>query len=331
MTRTNRVAQTYRQPDRGPAFITGASTLLLIAAFACGVKNDKTSSTVVAVDSGTIAQPTPTKVEGTVATIPENVSFATAESAYAERRYREATDMFGVYVQRKPENAWGHYMLGLSAWKSGDLERARGAFEKSIELDPKHVKSLLNLTRVLLEQNQPKVALEKVTAAQEIDSSSSEVYRLMGRVQTALDEPDSAIESYEIALTLDTTDVWSMNNMGLILIKQGRFDEALPPLARAVQLRPTAPAFQNNLGIALEHGGHFVAAAEAYRAALAADSGYTKASVSLARVDGLSEDPKSEPVELASLAEEFGRALEGWRQARAVSVKTVVKPEGVPR
>jgi tetratricopeptide (TPR) repeat protein len=331
MIRTNRVTETYRQPDRGPALITGASMLLLLAAFACGVKNDKTTKAVVAVDSGTIAQPIPPKVEGTVATIPENVSFATAESAYTSKKYREAADMFGVYVQRKPENAWGHYMLGLSAWKSGDLERARGAFEKSIELDPKHVKSLLNLTRVLLEQGQPKLALEKVTTAQEIDSSSSEVYRLMGRVQTALSEPDSAIESYQVALTLDTTDVWSMNNMGLILIQHERFDEALPPLARAVQLRPGSPVFQNNLGIALEHGGHFVAAAEAYRAAIAADGGYAKASVSLARVDGLSDDPNSEPVELAFLAEEFGRALEGWRQARAVSVKTVVKPEGVPR
>ena len=43
-------------------------------------------------------------------------------------------------------------MLGLSAWKSGDLAKSEQAFEKALSVDPHHVKSLVNLSRVFIEQ-----------------------------------------------------------------------------------------------------------------------------------------------------------------------------------
>ncbi len=69
------------------------------------------------------------------------VAFSEAEAVYRDGRFSEATALFGAYVERKPENAWGHYMLGLSAWKAGETERAEAAFGKALELDAKHLKS----------------------------------------------------------------------------------------------------------------------------------------------------------------------------------------------
>ena len=34
------------------------------------------------------------------------------------------------YVVGRPENPWGHYMYGLSAWKSGQHERAMEGFDQ---------------------------------------------------------------------------------------------------------------------------------------------------------------------------------------------------------
>ena len=68
--------------------------------------------------------------------------------------------MFEAYSESKPDNAWGHYMLGLSAWKTGDHSRALEAFDAALRLDPTHRKSLLNSARVLLETSRPKDALE---------------------------------------------------------------------------------------------------------------------------------------------------------------------------
>src|SRR5688500_1069379 len=56
-------------------------------------------------------------------------TFADGEAAYHAGRYGDAAANFEAYIERRPDNACGHYMLGLSAWKSGDLARSEAAFE----------------------------------------------------------------------------------------------------------------------------------------------------------------------------------------------------------
>ena len=302
------------------------TALALLTIFACDDKEPEQrvtteSSAPPVVVSDSVREPT----VSTPTTTFENVTYEQAESSFTERRYGEATEMFASYVTRRPENPWGHYMLGLSAWKSGQLPRARGSFERALELDPSHVKSLLNLSRVLLELDEPRQASERVAAALEIDSTSAETHRLMGRVRTALGESDAAIESYRTALVLDAHDVWSMNNLGLLFIQLGRYEEALRPLARSVQLDSGVAVFRNNFGMALERTGHFVAAAESYRAAVAIDPEYAKASASLTRIADRGDDPLAEPIDVALLADDFVREVEAW-QAERVAIGEVVPP-----
>ena len=233
-----------------------------------------------------------------------------AKSVSEGKRYADAAALFSTYVDQHPNNPWGHYLLGLSSWKAGDLERAESALVRANEIDPKHVKTLLNLTRVHLDQGRPKDALARVNAALVLDSSSGEGYRLLGRVRSALNEPNEAIAAYRLALSHDPKDVWSMNNVGLILIQQGSFEER-GPLALAVQLDSSVATFQNNLGIALEHTGRFTLATQAFKSAIAVDESYMKAKLSLARVEGRKEDPTVTLVELTALAESFDREIRG--------------------
>jgi len=302
--RSTRIAQTFTLP-----------TIAIIAA-ACGgeVKNVKEVVGDSANPVATITVPGPTvSSTGTVVsnTPTQAVSIAEGEKVFQEKRYADAAVLFSTYVDQHPNNPWGHYMLGLSSWKAGDLQRAESAFVRANEIDPRHVKTLLNLTRVHLDQGRPKDALARVNAALVLDSSSGEAYRLLGRVRSALNEPNEAIAAYRLALSHDPKDVWSMNNVGLILIQQGSFEEALGPLALAVQLDSGVATFQNNLGIALEHTGRFTLATQAFKSALAVDESYTKAKLSLARVEGRKEDPTVTPVELTTLAESFDREIRG--------------------
>ena len=241
---------------------------------------------------------TPAGEEGsTSGATPKNngsVSFADGQAAYQARKYSDATAMFEHYTGQRPANAWGHYMLGLSAWKSGDLARSEVAFEKALSIDPHHVKSLVNLSRVFIEQKRYDDALGRLTRAAEIDPESTEVSRLIARTYVAQGKIGEAVDTYHRAIEVNELDAWSMNNLGLLLLETERADEALPLLARAVELRQGVPAFHNNLGMALEHTGRFKAAAAAYQAALAVDPGYDKAKRNLARVElvqGNSEEP----------------------------------------
>jgi len=237
------------------------------------------------------------------------VNFAEAEAVYREGRYAEAAALFGTYVEGKPENAWGQYMLGLSAWKGGDKETAEAAFKKALALDPKHLKSRLNLSRVLLEANRPDEALSQLDSVRAVDSTSAEVYRLTGRALAEKGEVDSAVAAYRTAVKLDDQDVWALNDLGVLYIEQGVPGDAIGALARAVDLRPEEPVFHNNLGMALERWGYFTAAQDQYRLAVGVDSSYAKAQANLQRIEGHPDRPGLPPLDLAGEAEEFQKAV----------------------
>lgn len=237
--------------------------------------------------------------------VSREVTYGEAEAAYLERQYPEALDLFTLYTEQHPKNPWGFYMYALSAWKSGENKHAEVGFQTALELDPNHLKSYLNLARVLLEENRPQEALVQVQSAKEIDPNRGETFRILGRSYHNLGENELAIEAYLTATTLDENDAWAANNMGLVLIQAGRYEEALSPLARATQLQPDRVVFQNNLGIALERTGHLGLATEAFQAALEADETNEKILVNLERVSALREDPELTPVNLSELAEEF--------------------------
>jgi tetratricopeptide (TPR) repeat protein len=288
---------------------------LVPLAVGCGDAKRPVTTTI----SGTSSTPAPAAVadtgsgtvtETTAGTVP--VTYADAEAAYSARNYAEAADLFTAYTRANPDNAWGHYMLGLSAWKSGDTEQAVVAFDEALRLDPQHRKSLLNSARALLDTGRPREALARVERALAIEPLSGEGLRLLGRAHHELGRVAEAIDAYQRAIALDERDGWAMNNLGLIYIQQERSDAALPVLARAVELRGDSPVFHNNLGTALERTGLFAAAQKSYQAALAADSTYGKAAASLARVIPHAERD-TVTVDLPSLAAEFRAEIERWR------------------
>lgn len=298
------------------AFLAAAALPLVVA---CGddkrpvtttIPGSSTSATaVVTVDSGS---PSGTVTETTAATVP--ASYVDAEAAYTARKYADAADLFASYTRANPENPWGHYMHGLSAWKAGDPEQAMVSFDEALRIDPQHRKSLLNSARVLLDTGRPREAQERIERAMSFEPLSAEGLRLLGRARYEQKQIPEAIDAYQRAIALDERDVWAMNNLGLIHIQQDRSEAALPILARAVELRSDSPVFQNNFGTALERTGHYAAAKAAYEAALAADSTYGKAAASLARVTPHASSDTT-TVELSRFATEFEAELSQWRTA----------------
>ena len=289
--------------------LTLAGGVLLTA---CGDKTPRSASAKETDPSVAV------RVESTTTTTPSisgPVSFDVAETAYHEKRYNDAVSLFNAYTESKPQNAWGFFMLGMSAWKAGDRPSAEAAFRHAIGIDSTHVKSYLNLSRLLIESGSPDSALDYLDTVLRIDSSTGEAYRLLGRVREVRGETQPAILAFHQAIVIDPKDVWSMNNLGALLIRQGKFEEALKPLARATDLSPEVATFENNFGMALERTGHVVEAVDAYRAAVTRDSGYSKAVVNLQRLSALQADPSTPPVDVKALIVAFEKDVESWKTA----------------
>ena len=313
-----------------------AAALVPLALAACSGKDSTSRTTADAAGAPTVVNasmvtPSTESASSSPATAP--ASYNEAEAAYQAGNIAEARRLFESYVTTRPDNPWGHYMLGLSAWKSGDLGTAEAAFDRAITLDSTHVKSYVNAARVLLDLRRNHEALERGTRAVALEPASSDARRVVARAYHSMGQVDSAIEAYRDALLIDDRDVWTLNNLGVLYLDKGEPELALPPLARAVQLRGTAPVFQNNFGLALERTGHVAAAQLAFQAALQADSTYTKASVSLARVSALVAD-STDVVDIDELAQLFRMQLGIWRDNAGgtvgeAAVDTVASPDSV--
>lgn len=295
-----------------PVIVMAGIVCTVIAAYtfaACGDRSPDQAAAgervVTPTATGTMAVSNVSTEPSTPRVISGPVTFEMADSAYRDHRYDDAAALFKSYTEGKPSNPWGFYMLGLSAWKSGDRVTAESAFVQSLLLDPTHVKSHLNLSRVLLETNQPDSALVHIETALQLDSTSSEPLRLQGRAFEALDKTDDAVVAYQRAVVRNDSDVWAMNNLGALYLRLGRVEDAIGPLARAIEIENKVATFHNNLGMALELTGRFEAAAEQYRAALAIEGTYGKAVSNLQRVETVKQDPSITPVDLTERSKQF--------------------------
>jgi predicted Zn-dependent protease len=295
-----------REPTRPvPTTTGGPATVTRLAAVPAHAPAD--------VRSDTAAQPVRT-----------DITYEEAEEAFRAGAYRDAVSLFEGYVAGHPDNPWGYYMLGMSAWKGGHPAKAIEAFEAGLEGDPDHLKSLVNLSRVRLEAGQADEADVSIERAIEVEPGSGEAWRVAGNVRMELDRENEALDAYRRAIAIDPEDAWAMNNLGLVLIRQGRWDEALGPLARATELKPGVGVFQNNLGAALERTGYLAEAEDAFRAAVASEEGSAKAAESLARVEARTVGRDAPDADLAGLAAAFLAEVEGWRS----SLLAVAPPVG---
>ena len=302
---------------RFPVILMAAIVCMVTAAYvfaACGDRNpdQARASEPVTSSSSSVTPVSTTSSDKPALVISGPVTFELADSAYRDRRYDDATTLFKTYTENRPGNPWGFYMLGLSAWKSGDRAQAESAFVQALSLDSTHVKSHLNLSRVLLEDGQPDSALTHIEAAIALDSVSSEPLRLQGRAFEALDKTDDAIVAYQHSIVKDSGDVWAMNNLGALYIRLGRFEDAIGPLVRAVELNDKVATFSNNLGMALENTGRIADAIIQYRAALAIEGTYGKAVSNLQRVQQVKQDPSVTPIDLIERSKQFQDEITKW-------------------
>ena len=206
------------------------TAMLLIAAFGaigCSKRDrKKTKPTTESVEQTTpVTPPSPPPAEtdagqsGFVpgSAIAERPSFADGEAAFRARNYQEAVAIFEDYIDRKPGNGWGYYMLGLSAWKAGDFQKSEKAFDQALSIDPDHVKSLVNSGRLFIDQQRNTEALERLSLAAEIDPDSLEVQRLLAATHQANGNTEEAIAAYRRVIDLKDNDAVAMNQLALLL------------------------------------------------------------------------------------------------------------------
>lgn len=170
----------------------------------------------------------------------------------AQKLTKDAVAAAEKAAQLAPTNADYHAQLGvaLSARmpELGFMQQAmlagkmRKAFEKAVELDPRHVNALIGLARYF--SNAPEIAGGSLTKAAEFAERVKAVDAFLGEAELARvaergEKFPEALAHYEAAAQLKPTAAGAQYHCGRLLAKLGRKDEARARLENALKLNPS--------------------------------------------------------------------------------------------
>ncbi|MBN2493696.1 MAG: tetratricopeptide repeat protein [Deltaproteobacteria bacterium] len=189
----------------------------------------------------------------------------------------------------EPRNFTAAFLLGKTAYRSGDEDLAADAFLLAVEIDPDADEPWLHLARMALDDKNLTEAEHLVQRALHLNGKRAASHNLLGRIWLARSHWQLAIRSFEKALSLQPQSAYYRNNLGYTFLLSRRFDravEVLEPLAARTDL----PAFMhNNLGLALEGIGKLQEATGQFKIALERRPAYVKAQVNLDRLVRLAQ------------------------------------------
>jgi len=137
---------------------------------------------------------------------------------------------------------------GLKAFAKNDLESARVAFQKLLQIEPENLTGLVNL----------------------------------GLVEYRLNHPDEAGKLLKNAVRIKPEAAFAWLALGIVCYEQGKMDAALAALAQAAVLEPKNPKVHNYMAVTIGKKGWYSGAESELQRAIELDPDYAEAHFNLA-------------------------------------------------
>ncbi len=106
------------------------------------------------------------------------------EKYFAENKFKEAIIEYRNFLKLAPGDAKGHYKLGLSYLRTGQVREAFPVLAKSVELDPEQVDARVQLGNIYLLGRDPKKAREQAERALAKEPQNPSALLLMSSIQS---------------------------------------------------------------------------------------------------------------------------------------------------
>ena len=139
-------------------------------------------------------------------------------------------------VARAPSMSVSHYNLGFALHREGELEAAKRAYERAVELEPRYVRAQTNLGAIYRELGDLKRARTVLEDAIVADPFAVEALNNLALTESSLGQLPEAIALFRRAIKADPTRAELWLNLGLALRDNGQLDEAGHSLHRALEL-----------------------------------------------------------------------------------------------
>ncbi|MBN1380752.1 MAG: tetratricopeptide repeat protein [Deltaproteobacteria bacterium] len=134
-------------------------------------------------------------------------------------------------------------------------ENSYTLYQNAIRVSSQHYLPHKNLALYLIDQKQPREAVEHLKKAIALKKNDPTLHNSLGVALDMLGKDQEAKQEYMTALQLRPTHAIAHNNLGLLFVRQKRYDEAVKHLREAVRLQPDLVMAHFYLAKALKEKG----------------------------------------------------------------------------
>lgn len=230
----------------------------------------------------------------------------------AQNKFEPAREVLMLASGAHGGDALIHRMLGMALRRMGRNDEARPAFERSLELEPDSVDTLLHAGANALGLRDAEQARRYGERALSLQPDSLGAQWVLADALASQGEFERAIGLYRRAIAQDPGIAELHSNLGDALTHSGRPAEAVAELEHALRLQPDVAQAHLNLGTALFRIGETAAARRHYRAA--SDLAPGRAEVHTAYLFCLLHDDSVAPEECFAEHRRLGELIEAPRR-----------------
>jgi arylsulfatase A-like enzyme/Flp pilus assembly protein TadD len=177
-----------------------------------------------------------------------------------------------------------HQMLGQIAAEEHRPEDAIRQFQRALELNPEHDRSLFGLAAAYADLERFDDALVGFRRILELKGSDARASLAIADIYVELKRFDDAAAALEQAAETGEASSYFANKLGEVRVEQGRDDEALPLFERAITTSDQFALPHFNLGVLYEQRGDVRPAIEQYERALELAPKFFKAQFNLGKL-----------------------------------------------
>ena len=231
-----------------------------------------------------------------------------ADAYQAVGRSEDAASLIREQIKKTPQDSQSYLILGVILKKQNKNDEARKAFEKALELNPKNVVAINELTDLDLEARAFPTVHQRADALLQNDPKSAPAYFIHGRSYVVEKNFAAAEAALRKAIELDPNLGAAYDLLVAIYVEDNKLSEALKELETVLAKNPQySPALLTS-GIIYERMGNFAKARDNYEKVLALNPNFTPALNNLAYIYSEKLNNLDRAGELARKAHELAPA-----------------------